>query len=272
MNRFLYECRRRLAILLASFELHRLSHEQINGRTYLVKTRSRLATLVVPVGNWYLRVIRADSVVLPTAEWQNWERTVMDAVIRPKGIAVPMLPGESLDRALSRADVTMDRKLNCIALALRALLRLHERPVVWTDGQTRRLSHGDATAENVCVDDLRQSACWFDFDMRHRPGIPEIHRHADDLRSLIFSSAVHLAADQYDQLAQVFVTEVRSPDLLAEFRFNLAGIRRHPNTLHLAQAPLTCDQHLELCNQLQGKRNEEQGQEKPRECRPTCAR
>lgn len=272
MNRFLYECRRRLAILLASFELHRLSHEQINGRTYLVKTRSRLATLVVPVGNWYLRVIRADSVVLPTAEWQNWERTVMDAVIRPKGIAVPMLPGESLDRALSRADVTMDRKLNCIALALRALLRLHERPVVWTDGQTRRLSHGDATADNVCVDDLRQNACWFDFDMRHRPGIPEIHRHADDLRSLIFSSAVHLAADQYDQLAQVFVTEVRSPDLLAEFRFNLAGIRRHPNTLHLAQAPLTCDQHLELCDQLQGKRNEEQGQEKPRECRPTCAR
>ena len=128
-----------------------------------------------------------------------WHST--DAVGRPRGIAVPLLPGESLNCVLSRTDVSLKRKLNCIALALCALLLLHKRPAVWPDGQTRRLSHGDATAENVYVDDLQQCACWFDFDMRHRPDIPEVQRHADDLRALIFSSAVHLAADQYAQLA-----------------------------------------------------------------------
>ena len=67
----------------------------------------------------------------------------------------------------------------------------------------------DATAENHCVDDLRQSASWFDFGTRHRADIPEIHRHADDLRALVFSSAVHMAADQYDQLAQVVISSTR---------------------------------------------------------------
>ena len=238
MKRVLHACRRRLAIALASISLHRMTRRSADGQMLVVKHRSRLAKLLIPPGNLYLRMMGADSFVLSTAEWHHWETVMSTATIECGNVVTRLHAGKTLDQILRDDSVTADEKQAAVRLALREILALHSREARWSDGEVRPLSHGDATAKNVCVDLKNQSAVWFDFDMIHRKELSAVDRHADDLRALFFSSATCLPQSSLSLLAELCSEKVASPELLHALH-RLLNVWRRPSTFQLAQAPLS---------------------------------
>ncbi len=242
MKRLIHECRRRLAVLLAAVELHQLKHDVVDGRRVIVKRRNALSRLGIPLGNGILHLIGAESRVLPEAEWRAWEETVASAASLPEGVMAPLHSGRTLDvilqgdRRRGESDWS-DAKEHAVRLAARALQQLHARTVVSPLGPWR-LSHGDATVENVCVDLENDAAVWFDFDTRHLLDLSWRRRRADDLRAFLYSAASFLSPSAHQQLAKLSTVLAETPAQCTELRDCIQGPWRKPSLFHLAQAPL----------------------------------
>ena len=78
-----------------------------------------------------------------------------------------------------------------LSIATESLRKFHATEIQVAGARSCLLSHGDASINNVLYDSETQVATWFDFDLRHDFRCEATSRHADDLRSLLFS-AVHL--------------------------------------------------------------------------------
>ena len=250
MRRLVHRCRRRLAIVLATVELHRMSHRESDGQILVAKRRSWLSRLLVPAGNLYLRLMGADSEVLSEEQWRRREQIVASAATRGDAIITPLLSGETLCSILRRRDLSEDQKTSAILLALRELRSMHASVFEADAGEERLFSHGDATAQNVCVDTSKESAAWFDFDTRHRQGISAVHRQADDLRALIFSSAACMPGEDFTKVASLCAGALCSSELIRGFLERLTSSWRKPNTFHLAQAPLSFSAYQDLRGKL----------------------
>jgi hypothetical protein len=237
MIQFWYECRRRLAGVLAAVELHQINVCNDDGQVNVVKRRSRTARLLVPPGNLYLKLINADSYVLPEAQWHQWEQRMSSAVLKSGSVITVRHPGDALDKILQSTIVSTDAKLSAVNLALNSLLAIHARTTILRCGETWPLSHGDATVENVCVDLSTNSAIWFDFDMRHREELSAAHRQADDVRALLFSAAACVPSDCFPDLASICMNPL-SRELVRSVEERLDSWRR-PTVFQLAQAPLS---------------------------------
>ena len=212
-----YESRRLFAKMLARIELHRVQTLDTTGGAIVWKTRRRTSRIAVSAGNLFLKMQRAGVEVLTTDEWLRWELAVWSAknrsaldndvnkvsqraaypCVQSNGLLIPRLPGEPLSRILADARRPIGSRLQCVGWALQSLEHLHSHSADWGDGLVQPISHGDATAENVIIDISNQSACWIDFDTRHRASLRAIERHADDLRALVFSTAYHLPHPQF---------------------------------------------------------------------------
>ena len=97
----------------------------------------------------------------------------------------------NLCRCLLEARFNLQKKKEMVRIATESLKKFHESEID-IDGTGRCwLSHGDASITNVLYDPETKLAIWFDFDLRHDFRCDANQRHADDLRSLLFS-AVHL--------------------------------------------------------------------------------
>lgn len=185
-------------LILAQVRLHEFKlPTNLGGPWLLAKRRRWWAWLAIPRGNRYLRRIGAGVEVLGERAWHDRERAVHRALnglacpTKPgRWLWIPRWPGRALEEiAADRARPPADRRA-ALAAAAGALHRLHQ---IRLDGLTP-LSHGDATLRNVVYDPATGRAAWFDFDIAHRPGLPAVERHADDLRALV-ASAVAAAAD-----------------------------------------------------------------------------
>ncbi|MEZ6061027.1 MAG: hypothetical protein R3C19_11745 [Planctomycetaceae bacterium] len=243
MNRVTHEFRRRLAMLLAKVRLHRVRVDKSGDGKVIAKRRSFVSPPLVAIGNRYLRLIGADSEVLRENEWLHWE-----AIVAPP----PTLPHEAASRRSVSATYNGDtlaailrsrnrpapQKLEAVQLALQALLTLQQRRVMIDDEESWPLSHGDATADNVCIDLQNGCATWFDFDTRHRRHLPAHDRHADDLRALLFSSAALLPCTDFGSLTSLALSPHISDEVRSALHRRLHSDWRRPNTFHLAQAPL----------------------------------
>ena len=106
----------------------------------------------------------------------------------------------------------------------------------WPDGQKRPLSHGDATVENVIIDDARTNASWLDFDTMHESRMDAAWRHADDLRALTYSAAARVPAASFPELTQTIVENYGSTAPLDALQEMVAYRRTRPISFHLAQA------------------------------------
>jgi hypothetical protein len=200
------------------------------------------------------RVLRWEGVnveFLPAQHWVPWELAVAAAVgrtVRPvPGQAALELRFES-GRPLSQildAELPLDRKLNAVHLAAQALRKLHTISLRNEQAAKYPLSHGDATCQNVIIDLPESSATWIDFDMRHRGAVATGDRHADDLLTLLRSTACHLPASTYEECTRsLFAGYGDLPILLSvQERFSAD---RCPSIFHLAQAPLRRTAYLHL--------------------------
>jgi hypothetical protein len=237
MNRIAFASRRRLAIWLAAIPFHRLTLSSSAAGANLNKRRRLSSWLLIPLANAYLRCMGSSSVMLSNRQWHLWEAAVGAARVTSDRVATPKYPGKTL-RVQLLSELDCEQKMDCFTLALSALSELHQTTITW-EGRTVQLSHGDATADNVCVDLKTAAASWFDFDTRHRLDLAVAERRADDLRALVYSSAVCLSPQHYPCLLQRMTTRAE-PETLAALHTLLPRWSR-PNTFQLAQAPLDYD-------------------------------
>jgi hypothetical protein len=138
---------------------------------------------------------------------------------------------------------------------------MHERTEE-IHGEAWQVSHGDATSSNVLVDlerseaggnpvDHAGEAIWFDFDMRHCWKLPARQRQADDLRALIYSSAVAVACNDYQDFAATVAQALKkAPPVALAFCQRIKSDWQQPTVFHLAQAPLPFAAQSELSRLL----------------------
>jgi hypothetical protein len=60
MKRFWYACRRRVGLILAALEVHRVTFRENDGQTQVVKRRTQIGNLLLPAGNLYLQLAGAE--------------------------------------------------------------------------------------------------------------------------------------------------------------------------------------------------------------------
>ncbi len=198
VHRLAYTWRRALGWCLVSIPLHRWSSPSDLQAGWRRKARVLWCETILPLGNLYLRLQGAPAEVLPARRWLQREAAVAatlgrDVQSRPnlRALDMRLLPGVCL-REMLLGTSPLEAKLEAVRLAAAALRQLHAVSVSEAGGHRRALSHGDATCNNVVVDQVARSAAWIDFDTRHRAHLTTLDRHADDLRTLLLSSAACL--------------------------------------------------------------------------------
>ncbi len=232
-----------LGRVLAQVRFNKVCKVNIDRHPYYAKERFWFGTALIAAGNVYLKRVGAHARVLPDQEWRRWESEVyrviydIELVTDASGrLLIPAWPGVSLAAYLEREQLSEADKLGAIGWAAQSLYRIHSASIQWQDGQRRSLSHGDATVENVIVDDVRATATWFDFDTIHESSLGADWRRADDLRALTYSAAERLHSAGFPELLKTIVTNYPHAATLDALATAVAYRRTRPISFHLAQA------------------------------------
>lgn len=156
-------------------------------------------------GNIVFRRRTVPVVVLRRRSWETWQRKILQATARPgddpiepppnKVMLWPLIKGRPLVEFISDQQQPVDTTLTQTAELLRAaLVRLYQlhQTEIEIDGTQLWVSHGDASVANVMFDQETQTMTWFDFDLRHDLSVSAKNRHADDLRSFLFTAVESL--------------------------------------------------------------------------------
>lgn len=200
---------------------------------------------MIPLGNLFLRLERARFEVLSDSTWLSWESTIAerlghDVRISPvrtgAALDIRMVPGLTLAQILQGA-LPLDEKLRALSLAAQALRGLHSVTVPGMSGESWNVSHGDATCHNVIVDLPHNASTWIDFDTRHLIHFDASERFADDLRTLLFSSAACLPEVHDEQAVRHVFGSYDDTGIVRTMQRRLSA-QRCPSTAELAQAPL----------------------------------
>ena len=224
--------------LIRFVNINRVTFETVEGTEYVRKSRSRFSWVLITIGNLVFRLRLVPVQVLYTRTWLQWETSLAQAIrnetLTPaETLVVRKLPGESLASVLRHGDDEV--KWNAMIAATRALVRLHSA-VVDSNGMDKiRASHGDASTLNALYDAESGIAAWFDFDLRHALHIPADRRHADDLRSLLFTAGAFFPIDQVDRLVDCVRQEYANPVVWNELKKQITSLWFIVDLFHLSQ-------------------------------------
>ena len=204
--------------------INRVKLETLNGVAVVRKSRTPFCWPLIAIGNFTFKFRKVPVKVLYTQRWVEWEHSVAhargndfgnldDSKIESLGslrrtVIMKRIHGKTLFRILDEGNLPRREKLSAAAKAFQSLLELHQikvkPPSRNSNGKDVNLSHGDASIQNVIYDSANHSAVWFDFDLRHDLTTPDFQRHADDLRSLLFTLGWFFA-DSVDELVKLAI-------------------------------------------------------------------
>lgn len=244
VHRMAYAWRRALGRCLVSIPLHRWSSPSDLPAGWRRKSRVSFCEAILPLGNLYLAREGAPSEVLSARRWLEREAVVARALGRDvqsqpglRALDMRLIPGECLREILLGAS-SLDAKLEALRLAAAAVRQLHAISIREADGDRRLLSHGDATCNNVIVDSVMRSAAWIDFDTRHRAHLSTADRLADDLRTLLFSSAACLPERADADCVESVFAGYGDEAVVQQVKQDLVR-QSWPAVFHVAQASLS---------------------------------
>ena len=175
--------------------INRVSFSERGCQEFVHKKRIAIGWILIVPGNLVFRFRVVPVMVLYKREWMRWERdvrlvTLDEDVTLGRTLVCRKIPGESL-LSLINVDTQYSEKIELLSIATESLNKFHATTILVSGVGSFLLSHGDAWLANVLYDSNTKLATWFDFDLRHDLRCEATSRHADDLRSLLFS-AVHL--------------------------------------------------------------------------------
>lgn len=229
-------CIRRVHVNQISFE------QSDDGKSLCRKRRSWFAWPLIFLGNIVFRFRRVPLKVLYRGEWLRWERTLKlalrnESIPAGRELLCEKIPGQPLIHYLSDRQVEPSERFQLIATATRALKSLHKQTVeLRGDERPIVLSHGDAAISNVLYCDQTKQAEWFDFDLRHDFHVDVVHRHADDLRSLIFSASIFCWEQELESLVSLIKHEYGCELVWAALQKQLGSRWFWFDLFHLSQA------------------------------------
>jgi len=212
------------------------------GALQVRKQRLAHAPLLIWLGRGLLRLMDAGVVVLPQDEWTQRERelywSLRGTPVRIDGAALvlPVLHGKTLAALLATPALDESIQRGAITLATVALSELHRLG----------FTHGDPMADNVMVDLDADIARWFDFETIHDPDRPMIWRRADDVRALLMTCLVHLAADRRADALRLIIETYADPEVTRVLAIGFASAWRRPLAFHLGQAGLSFECYREV--------------------------
>ena len=192
-----------IAWCIAHVRINRVLFETTDGREYVRKQRSTFGWILILIGNIVFRFRPVPLQVLSLRTWLDWEKRVQTSygIALPKrlgrGLLMPKAHGCLLSDALSKL-TDEAAHVELLSGTLAELYRLHQFEIEMgteDDPQSVSLSHGDASINNVIYDASTNSACWFDFDLRHDLRLSADFRHADDLRAFLFTAVPSLTCE-----------------------------------------------------------------------------
>jgi hypothetical protein len=232
-----------IALFMAGVRVNWIQTLEREEQAWIYKRRSIWSGPIVLAGNLVLAIRKPRMKVLGLKAWIEWERLVQSQLrgvtIEPakNGIGYPRISGTPLSRLLAGSE-TVTEKRNYIAIATRSLAKLHSQAMPLDDNQVQ-LSHADAACYNVLVDEERQNAEWFDFDIRHDLRDPASLRFADDLRALIFTSAVFFDAPSLPLMVAIVRDEYSDTNVWLQLQILVSDRRLDFDLFHQAQVRRT---------------------------------
>ena len=234
--------------------LNAVEHRVLPGGLPVVaKRRFWYSPLLIPPGNLYLRWLRAGVAVLDNASWQARERAIhrqvhgLECLTDAQGwLILPAWPGVTGAEFVGDSRQPVEARLDALVVVSQALEALHQVRIAWPGDPHEGAGHGDAMLRNVQYDSANRRACWFDFDMIHRPDLPALDRLADDLRALLYSAlATFIDAPVADLYAAVRGGYRANPPW-QQLRANLLRGPIHWSPFHYAQARPTMDRQRQV--------------------------
>ncbi len=155
------------------------------------------------------------------------------------------MPGRQLAALLLAPEASIREKMDGLTWAADGLRRLHGCDIIRSTA-TIPLSHGDATVQNVLVDQATQRVYWIDFDTRHDLRTTVVWRQADDLRALCFSAASVLPAEHHHDAVAVILSGYGRQEIVRMLQTWSRQAWLSRDLYHRAQAALGVDCHTEV--------------------------
>jgi hypothetical protein len=214
---------------------------------HVLKQRSFYAPLLVWLGGPLVRVLGSGVLVLRRRAWAERERSLYRSLyglsirIDPGGaLVLPYLPGRTLAALLDDARLDDSMRHKAIEWAVRALAAFHRCD----------LTHGDAMADNVLIDEDESVARWFDFETIHEPSRPVLWRQADDLRALLVTCLLRTEPTRIVETLDLILDVYADARVTGVLTTHFTSAWRRPLAFHLAQAGLSLHQFREVARLL----------------------
>lgn len=239
--------------LLSRVPFNELEKRHLIEGAYYHKKRCWYAPLLIIAGNAYLRLLRTHVRMLFLGKWLMWERRVYKELLgmelQPgdgQTLVMPYLEGSTLCDILRSDNGSDAEKLEVIALTVRTIKAMHKCQIIWPDGEKRYFSHGDLTVKNVVCDLVSGSCFVIDYETIHDAKMSSEWRHADDLRTIIYSAAECIEPHLFSQLCRVTIGSYSDKSVLGYLKSYVKISKLRPNVYHLAQSPLGFEKKCSL--------------------------
>ncbi len=224
-----------------------------SGQACFVRERTRVMQAMVVLANLFLW--RTQVRILGTKAWREREVRLHAALngiqVQPVGrlrLRMPVVEGMSLEAILRARDVTREKKMLALRLAVRALYAAHHQSAEGPAGVRRMFAHGDATAGNVIVDISAGRANWIDFETCHTAEVTDAFGHVDDLRALLASTVQWVGEPEIEAVVGVAMEEY--PDVVILEELGRCFANRRVPFYHLAQGRIGRDIRLTIRKEI----------------------
>ena len=245
-----------LGWLLRSVRYSQVRIVSLDGALHVQKRRVAVAPVLIWLGNLLMRVLGTGVWILSQREWEERERqiyrTLRDTSIRVDAgrvVVLPWLAGKTLASLLEDPALQESMKRTAIERAVVALAGFHHAG----------LTHGDAMAENVLVDNAG-GACWFDFETIHDPRRPVAWQRADDVRALLVTCLIRVEPGKVAETFRVIVDAYADEAVTRVLTPSFSSVFRRALSFHLAQAGLSFQRFKEIGRLLTERESKRSGE------------
>ncbi len=235
-------------------------------KPFIRKSRRWHSALMIATANGLFKLFGVRTRFLHRSAWEHRERDMYrllyndDVFVDGHRVYIPERSGRTLHAILTDPACSEARQVSAITASVEALIRLH-LTVLPFDERARFLSHADATTFNVICDDTTRSGQWIDFETCHDARCPSVIRHADDLKTFVFSVLSLIPPERWNIILEVIQHQYTETEVWLHV-LDAIRYRRRRCILTIAQTRISLEMYRRIrhflmeTEQLKGLRSQ----------------